>query len=66
MDSVRYKIRLHKKVISEEGYRKLKVFNEYHVVHRVDKKEVFVFILAAGTRRNQEAYAEAIKRLTQS
>ena len=95
----RYKILLHKKVISEDSkrfdektkgkikekciellsfepdevgeplqfelksYRKLKVFNDYRVVYRVDKNEVLVFILAVGIRRNQEVYEEAVRRL---
>jgi len=46
-----------------KGYRKLKVFNDYRVVYRVDKNEVLVFILAVGIRRSREVYEEAIKRL---
>ncbi len=96
----RYKIKLHKKVLSEDsrlfdektkekikkkciellsfepqkvgepllyelaGYRKLKIFNDYRIVYRVDKTEVIVFILAVGIRRESLVYAEAIKRLS--
>ena len=49
-----------------KGYRKLKVFNDYRVVYRVDKKEVLVFILVVGIRRDQEVYEEALKRLMPS
>ena len=98
----RYRIVLHKKVISEDakrfdektkekikqkcrgllsfhpdqvgealqfelkGYRKLKIFNDYRVVYRVDKREVFVFVLAVGIRRGSEVYEEAVKRLRKS
>ena len=94
-----YRIKLHKKVISEDShqldektkekikkkcrellstdpenvgeplqfelrnYRKLKIFNDYRIVYRVDKNEVSVFILAVGIRRGSEVYEEAIKRL---
>lgn len=94
-----FKIKLHKKVISEDsklfdektkekikkkckellstnpeevgeplrfellGYRKLKIFNDYRIIYRVNKKEVFVFILAVGIRRDREVYREALKRL---
>ncbi len=96
---VRYKIKLHKKVITEDskrfdaktkekiknkckemlsfrpesvgeplqfelkGYRKLKIFNDYRIVYRVQKREVTVFILAVGIRRDEEVYNEAIQRL---
>ncbi|MBI1884060.1 MAG: type II toxin-antitoxin system mRNA interferase toxin, RelE/StbE family [Chlamydiae bacterium] len=46
-----------------QGYRKLKIFNDYRVVYKVEKEEVLVFILAVGIRRDLEVYEEAIKRL---
>jgi mRNA interferase RelE/StbE len=45
------------------GYRKLKIFNDYRVVYRVEKKTVIVFILAVGIRRDSEVYLEAARRL---
>lgn len=44
-------------------YRKLKVFNDYRVVYRVEREEVIVFILAVGIRRDSEVYEMALKRL---
>ena len=44
-------------------YRKLKIFNEYRIIYRVDKHEVIVFILAVGIRRDFEVYQIAMKRL---
>ena len=44
-------------------YRKLRVFDDYRVVYRVDRVNKTVFILAVGIRRNQEVYKEALKRL---
>ena len=46
-----------------KAYRKLKIFNDYRIIYRVDKTEVTVFILAVGIRRDAQVYAEAIKRL---
>jgi mRNA interferase RelE/StbE len=45
------------------GYRKLKIFNDYRIVYRVEKNKVLVFILAVGIRRDSDVYNEAIKRL---
>ena len=45
------------------GYRKLKVFDDYRVVYRVDRRKAQVLILAVGIRRNEEVYVEALKRL---
>jgi mRNA interferase RelE/StbE len=45
-------------------YRKLVIFNSYRMVYKVVKKEVLVFILAVGIRRDAEVYAEAVRRLT--
>ena len=45
------------------AYRKLKMFNDYRIIYRVDKKRSTVYILAVGIRRNQEIYQEAVKRL---
>ena len=44
-------------------YRKLKVFNDYRVVYRVERHEIIVFILAVGIRRDAEVYELALKRL---
>ena len=44
-------------------YRKLVVFNDYRIVYRVERTEVFVFILAVGIRRDLEVYEIALKRL---
>ena len=46
-----------------KAYRKLKIFNDYRIIYRVEKTEVIVFILAVGIRRNAQVYTEAIKRL---
>lgn len=46
-----------------KGYRKLKIFNDYRVIYRVEKQYVIVFILAVGIRRNEEVYKEAVRRL---
>ena len=46
-----------------KGYRKLKIFNAYRVIYRVEKRQVLVFILAVGIRRNEEVYKEAVRRL---
>ncbi len=45
------------------AYRKLKIFNEYRIIYRVDLRGQKVLILAVGIRRNEEIYKEAIKRL---
>jgi mRNA interferase RelE/StbE len=47
------------------GYRKLKIFNKYRIVYRVEKGEVMVFVLAVGIRRDSEVYQEAARRLKQ-
>jgi len=47
-------------------YRKLKVFNDYRVVYRVDKGAVIVFVLAVGIRRDLEVYELALNRLSPS
>ncbi len=44
-------------------YRKLVIFDNYRIVYRVHKKEVMVFILAVGIRRDSEVYEEALRRL---
>ena len=95
----RYKIKIHRKVITEDskrfdestkekikrkckellshapdkigeplqfalkGYRKLKIFDEYRIIYRVEKANVVVFILAVGIRRDDEIYRQALKRL---
>jgi len=46
-----------------KNYRKLKVFNDYRVVYRIERMEVIVFILAVGIRRDLEVYETALKRL---
>jgi len=48
-----------------QGYRKLVVFNNYRIVYRVERKEVIVFILAVGIRRDLEVYEVALRRLNQ-
>lgn len=45
------------------GYRKLKIFDKYRIVYRVEKDQIMVFVLAVGIRRDDEVYQEAIKRL---
>jgi mRNA interferase RelE/StbE len=47
------------------GYRKLKIFDKYRIVYRVEKDKVMVFVLAVGIRRDSEVYREAAKRLKQ-
>ena len=44
-------------------YRKLKIFNDYRVVYRVDKIRREVFILAVGIRRSEEVSRDALARL---
>ncbi len=99
MVTIRYKIKLHPAVISEDskrfdaltkekikkkckellsehpeevgaplhaplqGYRRLKIFNDYRIIYRVEKVEVIVFILAVGIRRDYKVYELALKRL---
>ena len=46
-----------------KGYRKLKIFDEYRIIYRVEKAQVLVFILAVGIRKDDEIYREALKRL---
>jgi addiction module RelE/StbE family toxin len=46
-----------------KGYRKLKIFDEYRIIYRVEKASVLVFILAVGISRDDEVYREALKRL---
>ena len=43
-------------------YRKLKVFDDYRIIYRVDPKDHIVFILVVGIRRNEEVYKEAMRR----
>jgi mRNA interferase RelE/StbE len=45
------------------GYRKLKIFDKYRIVYRVEKDKILVFVLAVGIRRDSEVYQEAIRRL---
>ena len=47
------------------GYRKLKIFDKYRIVYRVEKDKVMVFVLAVGIRRDSEVYQEAARRLKQ-
>ncbi len=47
-------------------YRKLKVFNDYRVVYRVEREEIIVFVLAVGIRRDAEVYELALKRLNKN
>jgi len=47
-----------------KNYRKLKIFNQYRIIYRIDKGRVIVFILAVGIRRDNEVYLEAIRRLS--
>jgi mRNA interferase RelE/StbE len=97
--TVRYKIKLHKEVVTEDSrqfdektkekikkkckellgsapeqvgaplhfelkeYRKLVIFDKYRIIYRVHKREVMVFILAVGIRRDSEVYRKAVKRL---
>ena len=44
------------------AYRKLKVFDRYRVVYRVDRVSKIVFILVIGIRRDDEVYREAMHR----
>ena len=45
------------------GYRKLKIFDKYRIVYRVEKDRIMVFDLAVGIRRDSEVYLEALRRL---
>jgi mRNA interferase RelE/StbE len=47
------------------GYRKLKIFDKYRIVYRVEKEKVMVFVLAVGIRRDSEVYRQAASRLKQ-
>ena len=47
------------------GYRKLKIFDKYRIVYRVEKGNVMVFVLAVGIRRDSAVYQEAARRLKQ-
>lgn len=44
-------------------YRKLKIFDAYRIIYRVDRKKHEVLLLAVGLRRDEETYQDAIKRL---
>ena len=44
------------------SYRKLKIFNDYRIVYRVDRAHKTVFILTVGLRRGERIYSEAAKR----
>jgi mRNA interferase RelE/StbE len=46
-----------------KGYRKLKIFDEYRIIYKVERTNVLVFILAVGIRRDDEIYREALKGL---
>ena len=48
-----------------KAYRKLKIFNDYRIVYRIDETKVSVLILAVGIRRGSEVYTEAVKRISQ-
>ena len=48
------------------GFRKLKIFNDFRIVYRVDEQKNTVFILAVGMRRHEEVYKQALKRLQTS
>ena len=43
-------------------FRKLRV-GDYRVVYQVREKEIIVFILAVGPRRDKEIYHAAVKRI---
>jgi mRNA interferase RelE/StbE len=43
------------------GFRKLRV-GEYRVVYQVHEKNVVVYVLAVGPRRDKEIYHTALKR----
>jgi mRNA interferase RelE/StbE len=45
------------------GYRKLKIFNDYRIVYKVDDNEVIVYIIAVGIRRDEEVYEIAKSRI---
>ena len=43
------------------NFRKLRV-GDYRVVYRVQEKNIIVFVLAVGPRRDKEIYRSALKR----
>lgn len=47
-----------------QRYRKLKIFDDFRVVYRVDLKHRTVYILAVGLRRSEEVYKDAVKRMS--
>ncbi len=44
------------------AYRKLKIFDQYRIIYRVEPGSKTVFILVVGIRRDDEVYREALKR----
>ena len=43
------------------SFRKLRI-GDYRVVYQVREKEIMVFVLAVGPRRDKEIYQSALKR----
>lgn len=43
-------------------YRKLRI-REYRVVYRAYQKEVIVYVIAVGYRRNNEVYKKALQKM---
>jgi len=43
------------------NFRKLRI-GDYRVVYQVRKREIMVFVLAVGPRRDKEIYQAALKR----
>ena len=43
------------------GFRKLRI-GDYRVVYQVWEREIMVFVLAVGPRRDKEIYQAALKR----
>ena len=44
------------------GFHKLRI-GDYRVVYQVKKKEIIVFVLGVGPRRDKEIYQSALKRI---
>ena len=45
-----------------KGFRKLRI-GDYRAIYRIEKKEVRVFVLKVGMRRDSEVYKEMQQRL---
>lgn len=45
-----------------KGYWKLRI-SDYRIVYQIKKKEVLVFVLKIGMRRNKKVYRDMIKRM---